>query len=169
MCGRVIQSSGPFRYAIVDGMNVRDSRVHLPAAVERSVEPGTARHPPQSQDWRGVARSAALGADTALMRRSERRPEADQRQVRDGVGPALVPGRVPRASLHRAGGRLLRVEGDQGRSSPTRSPRKTAVRSASPASGRTGSIPLRASGSARSRSSRPTQTTSLPTSTTACP
>src|SRR5262249_51607462 len=28
MCGRVIQSSGPLRYAIVDGMNLRDSRVH---------------------------------------------------------------------------------------------------------------------------------------------
>jgi hypothetical protein len=28
MCGRVIQSSGPLRYAIVDGKNVRDSRVH---------------------------------------------------------------------------------------------------------------------------------------------
>ena len=28
MCGRVIQSSGPHRYAIVDGMNVRNSRVH---------------------------------------------------------------------------------------------------------------------------------------------
>lgn len=28
MCGRVIQSSGPLSYAIVDGMNVRDSRVH---------------------------------------------------------------------------------------------------------------------------------------------
>jgi putative SOS response-associated peptidase YedK len=28
MCGRVIQSSGPLRYAIVDGMNVHDSRVH---------------------------------------------------------------------------------------------------------------------------------------------
>src|SRR5262245_7850767 len=28
MCGRVIQSSGPLRYAIVDGMNVRDSGVH---------------------------------------------------------------------------------------------------------------------------------------------
>jgi len=27
-CGRVIQSSGPLRYTIVDGMNVRDSRVH---------------------------------------------------------------------------------------------------------------------------------------------
>ena len=28
MCGRVIQSSGPLRYAIVEGMGVRDSRVH---------------------------------------------------------------------------------------------------------------------------------------------
>ena len=28
MCGRLIQSSAPIRYAIVDGMNVRDSRVH---------------------------------------------------------------------------------------------------------------------------------------------
>jgi len=28
MCGRVIQSGGPLRYAIVDGMNVRDSRGH---------------------------------------------------------------------------------------------------------------------------------------------
>jgi hypothetical protein len=28
MCGRVIQSSGPLRYAIVDGMKLRDSRVH---------------------------------------------------------------------------------------------------------------------------------------------
>jgi putative SOS response-associated peptidase YedK len=28
MCGRVIQSGGPIRYAIVDGIDVRDSRVH---------------------------------------------------------------------------------------------------------------------------------------------
>ena len=28
MCGRIVQSSGPLRYAIVDGLNVRDSRVH---------------------------------------------------------------------------------------------------------------------------------------------
>jgi putative SOS response-associated peptidase YedK len=28
MCGRVIQSSGPIHYAMVAGMNVRDSRVH---------------------------------------------------------------------------------------------------------------------------------------------
>lgn len=28
MCGRIIQSGGPLRYAIVDGLNTRDSRVH---------------------------------------------------------------------------------------------------------------------------------------------
>ena len=28
MCGTVIQSSGPLRYAILEGMDVRDSRVH---------------------------------------------------------------------------------------------------------------------------------------------
>jgi hypothetical protein len=28
MCGRVIQSSGPLRYAILEGMDLRDSRVH---------------------------------------------------------------------------------------------------------------------------------------------
>ena len=28
MCGRIVQSSGPLRYAIVDGLDVRDSRVH---------------------------------------------------------------------------------------------------------------------------------------------
>jgi putative SOS response-associated peptidase YedK len=28
MCGRIIQSSGPLRYATVDGVSVRDSRVH---------------------------------------------------------------------------------------------------------------------------------------------
>jgi hypothetical protein len=28
MCGRVIQSSAPVKYGIVDGLNVRDSRVH---------------------------------------------------------------------------------------------------------------------------------------------
>jgi len=27
MCGRVIQASGPVRYAIVDGLKVRDSRL----------------------------------------------------------------------------------------------------------------------------------------------
>ena len=32
MCGRVIQSSGPLRYPIVDGINVRDSCAQLATA-----------------------------------------------------------------------------------------------------------------------------------------
>ena len=36
MCGRVIQSSGPLRYAIFDGLDVRDSRVHCQSALERA-------------------------------------------------------------------------------------------------------------------------------------
>jgi hypothetical protein len=28
MCGRVIQSSGPLRYGIVEGMDMRESRAH---------------------------------------------------------------------------------------------------------------------------------------------
>jgi hypothetical protein len=28
MCGRVIQSSGPIRYGIVEGLDVQDSRAH---------------------------------------------------------------------------------------------------------------------------------------------
>ena len=28
MCGRVIQSSAPIRYGLVEGMDIRDSRVH---------------------------------------------------------------------------------------------------------------------------------------------
>jgi hypothetical protein len=43
MCGRVIQSSGPLRYAIVDGMNVRDSRVDEIAAGSTTAMPTTPR------------------------------------------------------------------------------------------------------------------------------
>jgi len=39
MCGRVIQSSGPLSYAILDGMNVRDSRVHNYPPAEWRAEP----------------------------------------------------------------------------------------------------------------------------------
>jgi Ku protein len=73
-----------------------------------------AGHPPQSQDRRGIARSAALGPDPVLVQRSEGRPQADQRQMRERAEPAHVSRRLPLASLHRAGGRILRMEGDQG-------------------------------------------------------
>jgi putative SOS response-associated peptidase YedK len=61
MCGRIIQSSRPLRYAFVDGMNVRDSRVHNYAAVERGAEPGPAGHPAQPSERGNLSRSVALG------------------------------------------------------------------------------------------------------------
>ncbi len=53
MCGRIIQSSGPLRYAIVDGMDMRDSRVH--------------NHPPR---WNG-----APGQDLLVIRRDHQTGE----------------------------------------------------------------------------------------------
>ena len=41
MCGRVIQSSGPLGYAILEGMHVRDSRVHnYPSEAQSRSEEG---------------------------------------------------------------------------------------------------------------------------------
>ena len=37
MCGRVIQSSGPLRYRIVEGMDMRDSRAQVNASISASV------------------------------------------------------------------------------------------------------------------------------------
>src|SRR5215831_16522881 len=45
----------------------RQPHAQLSAAVERCAEPGLARHPPRSQDRRGIARSAALGTDPVLV------------------------------------------------------------------------------------------------------
>ena len=84
MCGRVIQSSGPLRYAIVEGMGVRDSRVH--------------NYPPR---WNGAPSQELLvirrnhktgeisldplrwGPHSLLVSGPDRRAQADQRQVRD--------------------------------------------------------------------------------------
>jgi putative SOS response-associated peptidase YedK len=115
MCGRVIQSSGPLRYAIVDGMNVRDSRVH--------------NYPAR---W-----NAAPSQELLIIRRNHQTGEVSLDPLRWGLipywckdpaggrkpinakwetvaGPADIPGCVPQTPLHRAGGRVLRVEGDQG-------------------------------------------------------
>ena len=87
MCGRIIQSSAPLRYAIVDGMNVRDSRVHnYPPRWKRCARPGASGHPAQSPDRRGLAGRVALRADPVLVQRPCGRPQADQCQVRDGTG-----------------------------------------------------------------------------------
>ena len=65
MCGRVIQSSGPLRYAIVDGMNVRDSRVH--------------NYPPR---W-----NAAPSQDLRVIRRNHQTGEVSLEPLRWGLIP----------------------------------------------------------------------------------
>jgi putative SOS response-associated peptidase YedK len=65
MCGRVIQSSGPLRYAIVDGMNVRDSRVH--------------NYPPR---W-----NAAPSQELLVIRRNHRTGEVSLEPLRWGLIP----------------------------------------------------------------------------------
>src|SRR6201989_3373768 len=65
MSGRVIQSSGPCRYAIVDGMNVRDSRVH--------------NYPPR---W-----NAAPSQDLLVIRRNHRTGEVSLDPLRWGLIP----------------------------------------------------------------------------------
>jgi putative SOS response-associated peptidase YedK len=65
MCGRVIQSSGPLHYAFVEGMNVRDSRVH--------------NYPPR---W-----NAAPSQDLLVIRRNHRTGEVSLDPLRWGLVP----------------------------------------------------------------------------------
>jgi putative SOS response-associated peptidase YedK len=114
MCGRVIQSSAPIRYAIVDGMNVRDSRVH--------------NYPPR---WNG-----APSQDLLVIRRNRKTGEVSLDPLRWGLIPYWCEdpkgGRKPinakcetvrtlpsfrglsSAAVHTPRRRLLRMEGDQG-------------------------------------------------------
>src|SRR4051812_42178787 len=66
MCGRVIQSSGPLRYALVDGMNVRDSRVH--------------NYPPR---W-----NAAPSQELLVIRRNHKSGEVTLEPLRWGLIPS---------------------------------------------------------------------------------
>src|SRR3954454_24269284 len=65
MCGRVIQSSGPLNLAIVDGMNLRDSRVH--------------NYPPR---W-----NATPSQDLFVIRRNHRTGEVSLDPLRWGLIP----------------------------------------------------------------------------------
>jgi SOS response associated peptidase (SRAP) len=65
MCGRVVQSSGPLHYAMVDGMNVRDSRV--------------ANQPPR---W-----NAAPGQELLIIRRNHDTGEVSLDPLRSGLIP----------------------------------------------------------------------------------
>ena len=114
MCGRVIQSSAPFRLAIAKGLDVRDSRFHN--------YPSRWNGAP-SQELLVIRRNHYTGELSLDPLRWGLIPywcedpkggrKADQRQVRDGAHVADVPRRLSAAAVHRAGRRLLRVEGDQ--------------------------------------------------------
>jgi putative SOS response-associated peptidase YedK len=65
MCGRIIQSSGPLRYAFVDGMNVRDTRVY--------------NYPPR---W-----NAAPSQELLVIRRNHRTGEVSLGPLRWGLIP----------------------------------------------------------------------------------
>ncbi len=111
MCGRVIQSSGPLRYGIVEGMDMRDSRAH--------------NYPPRwngapSQDLLVIRRHHETGIVSldplrwGLLQGPDGRSQADQCQVRDGAYLADVQGRLSPQALHSSGRWLLRMEGDEG-------------------------------------------------------
>ena len=172
MCGRVIQSSGPLRYAIVDGMNVRDSRVH--------------NYPLR---W-----NAAPSQELPVIRRNHQTGEVSLDPLRWGL--------IPYWSVDPTGGRkpinakcetvrdlptfrdayrkrrcIVPVDGffewkaikGQRAKQPYAIAMKDGARSASPAFGRTGKSRLRANGCGLSQSSRPTPMSSWPISMTACP
>ena len=85
MCGRVIQSSGPLRYAIADGMNVRDSRVH--------------NYPPR---W-----NAAPSQELLVIRRNHKTGEVSLDPLRWGLIPYWCNdpngGRKPNPTSRRVG------------------------------------------------------------------
>src|SRR3954463_1895666 len=65
MCGRIIQSGGPLRYAIVDGLNARDSRVH--------------NYPPR---W-----NAAPSQELLVIRRNHKTGDVSLDALRGGLSP----------------------------------------------------------------------------------
>ncbi len=52
MCGRVVQVSDPIRLSIVEGLNVRDTRLsNYPRRWNGAPKPRTPGHSPEPQDW----------------------------------------------------------------------------------------------------------------------
>jgi putative SOS response-associated peptidase YedK len=171
MCGRVIQSSGPLRYGIVEGLDVHDSRVH--------------NYPPH---W-----NAAPSQELLVIRRNHQTGEVSLDPLRWGLIPYWCQdpkgGRKPinakcetvnRLPMFRDAYRrrrcILPVDGfyewkaikGQKAKQPYAIAMKTASHSVSVDFGRTGRIRHRASGSARSLSSLPMPMGWSPKFTTAC-
>jgi hypothetical protein len=92
MCGRVIQSSAPIRYGIVDGMDVRDSRVHnYPLRWNGAPSQDLLVIRRNHRTGESITRSAPLGPHPLLVPGPERRAQADQREVRDRHDATFVP------------------------------------------------------------------------------
>src|SRR5947209_15360338 len=98
MCGRVMQAGGPLHYAIMDGLNVRDSRLD--------------NYP---RRWNGAPSQEFLVIREN--RKTGERAQTDQREVGDGRNAAHLSRSLRRAALHPARRWLLRAA-----SSPTPSP-----------------------------------------------
>jgi putative SOS response-associated peptidase YedK len=171
MCGRVIQSSAPIRYAIVDGMNVRDSRIH--------------NYPPR---WNG-----APSQDLLVIRRNHKTCEVSLDPLRWGLIPYWCEdpkgGRKPINAkcetvrtlpsfreAYRKRRCILPVDGffewkaikGQKAKQPYAIAMKDGARLGSEVCGKTGATRHQASGYAPSRSSRRTPTNWSPRFTAAC-
>ena len=90
MYGRVIQSSAPIRYEIVDGMNVRDSRVHnYPSrwngARRTATMPSRSLVPAERTLYRRFIPRDRADACLVSTDRVHRRPPKDQRERSPGA------------------------------------------------------------------------------------
>ena len=171
MCGRVIQSSAPFRLAIVEGLDVRDSRVH--------------NYPPR---WNGAPSQELL-----VIRRNRHTGELSLDPLRWGLIPYWCEdpkgGRKPINAkcetvrklptfrdAYRRRRCILPVDGffewKAIKGQKAKQPYAIGMKDGSPfgsaGCGRIGKTRPRASGFAPSRSSPPTPMSSSPKSTTAC-
>ena len=81
MCGRVIQSSRPLRLAIVDGLEVSDSRMGNIRPRYNAAPSQEVLVIRQNQETGSGHSIDQVGLNTALVHRSERRPQANQRQA----------------------------------------------------------------------------------------
>lgn len=79
MCGRVIQASGPLSLAIVDGLDVRDSRLtNAPRRYNGAPSQELLMIPPEPTDRGTVAGFPEVGLDPVLVQRSDEWTQAYQ-------------------------------------------------------------------------------------------
>lgn len=111
MCGRAIQASGPLSLAIVDGLDVRDSRLtNVPRRYNAA----------PSQELLVIRQNHQTGERSldflkwGLIPYWCQDPKGGRKPINAKAETVAVPGCVRATALHRAGRRLFRVEGHQG-------------------------------------------------------